>query len=120
MKKSYRIQIETIYTAALQSVRVKAKKVTAHRDASATVRGDEKVVSAVKRLPDVEVISEGKGEITFRIPAAQEYHNAHPPLFTDAEKAQQEADKEARRRERKQREDEAFMAEGDDDQEVGE
>jgi hypothetical protein len=97
MKKSYRIAQETIYTQALATVKVKVKKVTAHRDGSATIPSNEKVNAAVKSLPGVEVLAEGKTEITFRIPAAVEYHLQNPPLLTEAERQQQEAERAAKR-----------------------
>lgn len=100
MKKSYRIAQEKTYTDALASVKVKVKKVTAHRDASATIASSEKINELVKSLPGVEILAEGKTEITFRIPAAVEYHNSNPPLLTEVEKAAQEAERDARKAER--------------------
>lgn len=85
MKKSYRLAQEAVYAAALKGIGITPKKVTAHRDASATVKANEKQVEKVKTLAGVEIIHEGKGEVTLRLPAAIEYHNANPPLRTEAE-----------------------------------
>ncbi len=100
MKKSYRLAQEANYAAALKSVKVVVKKITAHKDGSATIPATEKVIAAVKRIEGVEVIAEGKGEITFRIPVATEYHTANPPLWTEAQKAAMAAEAAARKAER--------------------
>lgn len=103
MKKSYRLAQEATYAAALKEVRVVVKKVTSHKDGSASIPATEKVVAAVKRIKGVVVISEGDGEIRFTVPAALEYHTANPPLFTEEEKAAAAADKEARKAARAQK-----------------
>lgn len=96
MKKSYRLHQEALYRDALKAARIQVKKVTAHKDASATIPSSERIATAVKALPDVEVLAEGKTEITFRLPAALEWHNQNPPNITPEERAQQEAERQAR------------------------
>jgi hypothetical protein len=98
MRKDFRIQIENIHKAALESVGVKGvKKITAHRDASATVASSEKVAAAVARIPDVEVLLNGSTSITFRVPAAVQYAEARPALTTPQERAEAKAEREARK-----------------------
>jgi len=100
VKKSYRIAQEKIYTDALAAVKVKVKKVTAHRDGSATIPVNEKSLPVVKGLANVEILAEGKTEMTIRIPAAVRYHNDNPPLLTEAERDAQKAEAEKKRAER--------------------
>lgn len=100
MKKSYRLAQEATYAAALKAVKVSVKKVTAHKDGSATIAANEKVAAAVKRIEGVQVLAEGKGELTFSIPAAMEYHAANPPLWTEEQKAAMAAEAAQRKAER--------------------
>jgi len=110
MKKSYRLNQEALYAAALKTVRVTVRKVTVHLDASATVKGDERVEKAIRRIEGVEVKSVGGGEITFRVPAAAQYDAANPPRFTEAEKAAEAAAKAERKAERASKQDAANAA----------
>lgn len=116
MKKSYRLAQEAAYAAALKTVKVTVKKVTAHKDGSASIPATEKVVAAVKRIPGVIVISAGDGEIRFTVPAAVEYHAANPPLFTEAEKAADAEAKAARKAERLAKRSAAEVAVEDEDE----
>lgn len=97
MKKSYRLAQEAAYAAALKTVKVTVKKVTAHKDGSASIPGNAAVLAAVKRIAGVTVISTGDGIIRFTVPAAVEYHTANPPLYTEEQKAAMEAEKAARK-----------------------
>jgi hypothetical protein len=122
LKKSYRLNMEALYAAALKSVRVTVRKVTVHLDGSATVKGDAKVEAAIRRIQGVNVLSAGGGEITFTVPNALEHHVANPPRLTEAEKAQLAAEKAQRKAERDakransaQVEDDAAEVEEDDE-----
>ncbi len=104
MKKSYRLAQERIYTDAItlaSNGKAKPKKVTAHRDASATVWTDPKLTALIKAIPGVDILEEGKTEITFTVPAALEYHTSNPPLFTAEEKEEMERAKAERAANRK-------------------
>lgn len=125
MKKSYRLNMEALYAAALKTVRVTVRKVTVHLDASATVKGDEKVANAIRRIEGVEVLSAGGGSVTFRIPAAAQYHAEHAPRMTQAEKeaaaaekAQRKAERAAKRAEAQVEDDGAEVEETDADEEA--
>ena len=100
MKKSYRIALEDIYTTALAGKGIAVEKVTAHRDASATIRAGEDVQAVIQTIPGVEIVASSSVQITFHIPAAHEYHNQNPPLKTEEEKEQERLEKEQRKAER--------------------
>lgn len=97
MKKSYRLHQEGLYRDALKAARVQVKKVTAHKDGSATIPSNEKIVAQVKGLPGVVVLAEGKTEITFSLPAALEWHKENPPNFTQEQRNEQKAERDARK-----------------------
>lgn len=125
MKKGYRLAQEAAYAEALKKVRVHVRKVTVHLDASATVKGDEKVANAIRRIEGVEVLSAGGGSVTFRIPAAAQYHAEHAPRMTQAEKdaaaaekAQRKAERAAKRAEAQVEDDGAEVEETDADEEA--
>lgn len=118
MKKSYRLHMEDLYVQALKSVRVQAKKVTAHKDASATIASNEKTAEAVKKIPGVELLNDGKTELTFRIPAAVEWHNQNPPNFTADERAAAEAERAARKAAREAKLASQVEGDGGDDPET--
>lgn len=104
MKKSYRVAQEATYGDALRAVKVRVEKVTVHLDGSATIPTTEKATAAVKRIEGVEIISEGKTELTFTIPEAMKYHAEHAPRFTEAEKAKLAEEREARKSARRNKE----------------
>jgi hypothetical protein len=125
MKKSYRLAQEANFAAALKTVRVTVRKVTVHLDGSATVKGDEKVANAIRRIPGAEVLSAGGGSITFRVPTATEYHAEHAPRMSQAEKdaaaaekAQRKAERAAKRAEAQVDEDGAEVEETEADEDV--
>lgn len=115
MKKSYRLHQEALYRDALKGARIQVKKVTAHKDASATIPSNEKTAEAVKKLQGVEILAEGKTELTFRLPAAVEWHAQNPPNFTAEQRAEQQAERDARKAARV-----AKRAEADADEDGGE
>lgn len=100
MKKSYRIALETIYVNALVGVGIRGANpdaVTAHKDGSATVQGVGAAHQArISSITGIEVLNTGAASMTFRIPAAQAYHDANPPFYTAEEKAAMEAKKAER------------------------
>lgn len=101
MKKSFRINIESlasqIVTLHLRRSGIKSTEFTAHKDGSCTVGANEALKNAIRNTVGVEVLKEGADTITFRSNAMADYLYLNPPLYTEAEKAQMEAEKLARK-----------------------
>lgn len=119
MKKSFRLAIEQLAAGTvaphLRRAGLKATGYTAHKDGSCTVDANEALRLSLKALPGVEVLKEGAGSITFRTNAMADYVYLNPPLYTEAEKAQMAADKEARKANRVTRTNSRLVPLGDDD-----
>jgi|GEM_PF-2069993 len=101
MKKSFRLAIEQIASGIvaphLRRSGVKNTEYTAHKDGSCTVGANQALKDVIRALPSVEVLKEGVESITFRTNAMADYVYLNPPLYTEAEKAQMEAEKLARK-----------------------
>jgi hypothetical protein len=107
MKKSFRLAIEQpaagIVAPHLRRSGIKATEYTAHKDGSCTVGANEPLKNAIRSTTGVEVLKEGAESITFRSNAMADYTYLNPPLYTEAEKAQMEAEKLARKANRVKR-----------------
>jgi len=107
MKKSFRINIESlashIVNPHLRRSGIKSTEFTAHKDGSCTVGANEALKNAIRSTTGVEVLKEGAESITFRSNAMADYTYLNPPLYTEAEKAQMEAEKLARKANRVKR-----------------
>lgn len=107
MKKSFRLAIEQlaagIVNPHLRKSGMKSTAYTAHKDGSCTVGATPSLKEAIRSTTGVEVLKEGADTITFRSNAMSDYVYLNPPFYTEAEKAQMEADKLARKANRVQR-----------------
>ncbi len=130
MKKSFRLAIEQlaagIVAPHLRRSGIKNTEYTAHKDGSCTVGANQPLKDAIRSQAGVEVLKEGVESITFRTNAMADYVHVNPPLYTEAEKAQMEAEKLARKANRMTRnsrlvllgDDEADDAEEEDYEEI--
>lgn len=121
MKKVFRLAIEQlaseIVAPNLRRSGIKSTEFTAHKDGSCTVGVNDDLRDCIVNTPGVEIIKSGVGTLTFRSNAMADFAQRNPPLYTEAEKAQIEAEKLARKANRVKRNSRLELlddAEGDD------